>query len=62
MLPLQQLNKPNRVEDELDVVRGDVTLSDSDEDNDRELNIMDNHLNAQILSAPTRVLRLILIQ
>ena len=54
MLPRQQINKPNRDRDELDVVRGDLALSDSDEDNDRELNIMVNHLNAQLLLAPTR--------
>ena len=54
MLPLQQFNKPNRVEDGLNVIRGDLTLSDSDEDNDQVLNIMANHLNAKLLLAPTR--------
>ena len=54
MLPLQQLNKANRDRDELDVVRGDLTLSNSDEDNDQELNIIVNHLNAQLLLTPTR--------
>ena len=51
MLPLQHLNKPNRVEDGLNVVRKDLALSDSDEDNDQELNVMAHHLNAQLQSS-----------
>ena len=45
MLPFTQLNEPNRQMDELDVVRGDLALSDSEHEPDSDLNIMAHHLN-----------------
>ena len=54
MLPFTQLNQPNRQMDELDVVRGDLALSDSEHETDSDLNIMAHHLNTLLLNQNTR--------
>ena len=54
MLPFTQLNQPNRQMDELDVVRGDLALSDSKHEPDSVLNIMVHHLNTVLLNQNTR--------
>ena len=53
--PFAQLNQPNKISDGLDEVRGDLVISsDSDNDNDPEINIMAHHLERQLIGHPTR--------
>ena len=40
MQPFSQLNQPNRRQNDLDVVRGDLEVSDSDDESDPVVNIM----------------------
>ena len=54
MQPFSQLNQPNRQMDELDVVRGDLYISDSEYEPDSDLNIMAHHLNTLLLNQNTR--------
>ena len=54
-MPFAQLNQPNKVSDGLDEVRGDLAISsDSDNDNDPEINIMVHHLERQLIGHLTR--------
>ena len=52
--PFSQLNQPNRRQEGLDKVRGDLEISDSDDEPDPALNIMAQHLNSQLLGQYTR--------
>ena len=54
MLPFTELNQPNRQMDELDIVRGDLALSDSEHESHSDLNIMAHLLNTLLLNQNTR--------
>ena len=51
--PLKQLNQPNRA-DGLNIVRGDLALSDSEDESDNDVRIMANHLARHLLEPSTR--------
>ena len=52
--PFSHLNQPNRQQDSLDVVRGDLEISDSEDESDPVIDIMTQHLNSQLLGHHTR--------
>ena len=52
--PFSQLNQPNRRQEGLDVVRGDLEINDSEDESDPVINIMTQHLNSQLLGHHTR--------